>query len=324
MSSNIPLILYHANCADGFGAAFAAWKQYGTDGAEYRAIAYGDTITPEEVSGREVYILDFSFPRDVMEMIVANAADTIWLDHHKSAFEMWTGNWYKGKQHFQSSEKLHVRLDDSKSGAMIAWEYFVSDKPTEIPILIQMLDDYDRWVFAIEGTKEFQKALWSLTPWDFDQWNDMLFDEIIEVMVREGAAILRAHDQNVAGVVEAASTSCDIPGFESMPTQAGSQFNIHQPSVPDMMTYPVLYQGLAANCPKHLASDVGHKLATTCGTYGLCWYQQSDGRINVSLRSNGDYDVTVIAKMFGGGGHKNAAGFTTSMSVLQSWRGKPA
>lgn len=33
------------------------------------------------------------------------------------------------------------------------------------------------------------------------------------------------------------------------------------------------------------------------------------GLISVSLRSKGDYDVTSVAKMFGGGGHRNAAGF---------------
>lgn len=35
-----PLVLYHANCADGFGAAFAAWLKLG-DEAEYVACSYG-------------------------------------------------------------------------------------------------------------------------------------------------------------------------------------------------------------------------------------------------------------------------------------------
>ena len=53
-----------------------------------------------------------------------------------------------------------VILDSNKSGAMLAWEYF--HPGTEVPMFIQHIDDYDRWVFAIEGTKAFQKALWSL------------------------------------------------------------------------------------------------------------------------------------------------------------------
>jgi hypothetical protein len=145
----------------------------------------------------------------------------------------------------------------------------------------------------------------------------MLYGEIVALMVREGAAILRAHEQNVAGVVASAATPCNIPTWLS--TVVSSPFDVHQPMVPTTASRLGFWPGLAANCPKHLASDVGHILANESGTYGLCWYQQSDGRVNVSLRSNGDYDVTCIAKQFGGGGHKNAAGFTTSVLTLQSW-----
>ena len=60
-----PLVIYHANCTDGFGAAFAAWLKFG-DEAEYRACHYGQECFQdgETVHNREVYILDFSFPRD--------------------------------------------------------------------------------------------------------------------------------------------------------------------------------------------------------------------------------------------------------------------
>jgi nanoRNase/pAp phosphatase (c-di-AMP/oligoRNAs hydrolase) len=37
------------------------------------------------------------------------------------------------------------------------------------------------------------------------------------------------------------------------------------------------------------------------------------------LRSNGDYDVSAIAKAFGGGGHKNAAGFEVQVETLLEW-----
>jgi oligoribonuclease NrnB/cAMP/cGMP phosphodiesterase (DHH superfamily) len=45
------------------------------------------------------------------------------------------------------------------------------------------------------------------------------------------------------------------------------------------------------------------------------WYQQGDGMIKVSLRSE-NVDVAAIAVTYGGGGHKNAAGFHMS---LGSW-----
>ena len=77
--------------------------------------------------------------------------------------------------------------------------------------------------------------------------------------------------------------------------------------------------GLAANCPSHLTSDVGHELANQSGTFGLLWRIDKDNTCICSLRSNGDYDVSAIAKAFGGGGHKNAAGFTIDIQTLLAW-----
>lgn len=51
-------------------------------------------------------------------------------------------------------------------------------------------------------------------------------------------------------------------------------------------------------------------LAQKSGTYGATYYSTKDGSLKWSLRSTGNYDVSAIAKDFGGGGHKNAAGFT--------------
>ena len=67
--------------------------------------------------------------------------------------------------------------------------------------------------------------------------------------------------------------------------------------------------GLAINAPAEYASEVGNLLATRSGTFGAVWSYWGGGKYQVSLRSNGNFDVSTIAKYFGGGGHKNAAGF---------------
>ena len=137
----------------------------------------------------------------------------------------------------------------------------------------------------------------------------------------EGAAILRAHDANVQAVVKGAGRTCKLSGGEIYATSANT------PSVAkgyEMGGYLQGYEfdkveGLAANCPPHLASDVGHQLATASGTYGLLWYINKEGKCLCSLRSNGDYDVSAIARAFGGGGHKNAAGFEVDIQTLLEW-----
>lgn len=305
-----PLVIYHANCADGFGAAFAAWLKLG-DEAEYLPMQYGKLdmeCIDTSIRERDIYILDFSFPRDVMDSLISTAKRIVWLDHHKTAFETWCPNQFPAQCH-QSGPTRYIMLDNNKSGAMIAWEYF--HPHNEVPMLIKHIDDYDRWQFKLEGTKEFNKALWSYAPWTFERWKDMFTNNPYPVNIgglyAEGAAILRAHDQNVQSVVKGGARACSIATLVK--------------AEPD--TAPMagcLYPGLAANCPPFLTSDVGHELANQSGTFGLCWTLNKDKPVaNCSLRSNGDYDVSAIAKAFGGGGHKNAAGFEVPIETLLGW-----
>ena len=51
MKNNI--VLYHAGCPDGFGAAWACWKKFG-DNAEYMPVSHGSP--PPNVEGKNVYI----------------------------------------------------------------------------------------------------------------------------------------------------------------------------------------------------------------------------------------------------------------------------
>lgn len=85
-----PIILYHANCDDSFGAAYSAWMHFG-DNAEYRPVQYGDPVSVEPLIGRQVYILDFSFSPDTILAMSQVATQITLLDHHKSAAEQWQG-----------------------------------------------------------------------------------------------------------------------------------------------------------------------------------------------------------------------------------------
>lgn len=301
-----PLVIYHADCTDGFGAAFAAWLRLG-DAAEYLPIQYNKDTSPdmmaEKCRDREVYILDFSFERKVMEHIFQTAKGVLWLDHHKTAFEMWCGDFVKGATFTEKSyQGLHyVLLNDNKSGAFLAWEYF--HPSTEVPALIRHIDDRDRWQFKLEGSRELHAALQSYKPWSFEQWRDNFwspytgdpayFEEELKRLLSDGAAILRAQEQNIASMLKQAR-KCRITG------SAG------------------YVDGLALNAPIH-QSEIGHELANQSGTYGLVWYMGADARVKCSLRSNGDYDVSAIARTFSGGGHRNASGMEVSVKELMSW-----
>lgn len=296
-----PLVIYHADCTDGFGAAFAAWKSMGDD-AEYVPCRYGG-INPANLADltddREVYILDFSFPRVQMDSLFTNAKRVVWLDHHKTAFEMWCDNGERKHYHCLLDDRAqhHITLDNDKSGALLAWEYF--HPGTEVPMLIQHIDDRDRWQWRLKGSAEIHAALSSYQPWTFEQWKEGLADnDWYGQLWTEGAAILRAQKQYVERMAKQAR-KCKIVIRTEQYGCTGED-------------------GLATNTPIH-QSEVGHELANQSGTYGLVFYLASDGRVRCSLRSNGEYDVSAIARSFGGGGHRNAAGFETDVETLMGW-----
>ena len=321
-----PLVIYHASCADGFAAAFAAWLKLGDD-AEYVPMQYGHAPIDSMLGkDRKVYILDFSLPKPQMEQLLRVAKKVVWLDHHKSALEMWCGGSPEDGVYMCSiggSEQRHfIRLHNEKSGAVLAWEYFHSG--TEIPMFIKHIDDYDRWQFKLVGTKAFNKALWSFAPWSFEDWkvrylngtnlwSGELAGSDLTSYIEQGKAILRAHDQNVQSVVKNATRKCEIPFDEE------GALDCVEPRLEWNNGGYWMVHGLAANCPPHLHSDVGHGLANQSGTFGLCWFIDKENVCRCSLRSNGDYDVSTIAKAFGGGGHKNAAGFTIDIQTLLGW-----
>ena len=62
------------------------------------------------------------------------------------------------------------------------------------------------------------------------------------------------------------------------------------------------------NCTCLNGNKIGKELAETAN-FGLTWFERKDDIIQFSLWSIGDRDVSKIAVRFGGGGHKNAAGF---------------
>ena len=315
-----PLVIYHDSCTDGFAAAYAAYTVFGNS-AEYFPCQYGKRAAAFDldVTDREVYILDFSLPFATMLQLFAHACRVVWLDHHKTAFEMWgtdngSGNIEEFKRVDQLFDGKHpVVLDNHKCGAILAWEYF--HPGGAVPEIFKYIDDYDRWIFQYEDTKAIQQALRCFTPWTFEQWDTWCskWNDVCPHLLSGGQLLLRNHEQQVAGTVKSASMPCRV-----VPTVIDSSASYRSPWTwtPEDVCCA---EGLAANCPPHLQSSVGNALAKESGTFGLLWTVNKDGQCLCSLRSIGDYDVSAIAKVFGGGGHKNAAGFSTTLPVLMAW-----
>lgn len=289
-----PLVIYHRNCLDGFGAAFAAWKYFGTEGAEYQALDYAEREeylalmhNNGKFDGRSIYILDFSFKREDTNRLISTCASTVWLDHHEAAFKDWAPE-SDLQLYGLVDDGVEIVLDNNKSGAVLAWEYFyplfapgpITDEENYVPLFLQYIQDRDLWRFSLPGTKDFTAGLSSL-PQDFEVWDDLLVIENVIGLRQKGNVINEYYQTQLERAVAATKESCNIFGAE----------------------------GLCCNLPPMFASEAGHILAKESGTYGATWFKDKDGNIKWSLRSIGDYNVSELAKNMGGGGHRNAAGF---------------
>ncbi len=263
-------ILYHANCYDGFGAAWAAWKALG-DGAKYYPIAYGDSPPPLiNADQGKLYLLDFTFPRQTL-LSLAKEFDIVVLDHHKTA---------QG----DLADLPFARFDVDKSGAVLAWEHFHPGTP--IPELVRYLQDRDLWQFRLPRSREIAAWLRSY-PMDFRIWDGLVWDVIDDARywqaASEGEAILRFQCEMV-----------DVMCRNAWVTKIGDHW------VP--VTNATIF-----------FSEVGERLCELNPgmPFAAYYLDRADGKRQWGLRSRGGFDVSAVAKAFGGGGHTAAAGFTS-------------
>jgi len=176
-------VIYHGNCYDGFGAAWAAWRALG-DTAEYRPALYGDVPPPLiNADQGKLYLLDFSFPREILLQLSKEFDITI-LDHHKTAQADLDGLPF-------------AIFNLSKSGAMLAWEHFHPDRLA--PPMIAYIEDRDLWKFDLPHSREIA-ALMRSWPFDFKSWTRVERELRVsfEDCVSEGRAILRFQQQQVS------------------------------------------------------------------------------------------------------------------------------
>jgi oligoribonuclease NrnB/cAMP/cGMP phosphodiesterase (DHH superfamily) len=216
-----PIIIYHANCPDGFGAAWSFWKKYGED-ADYHAAIHGEP--PPEVTDREVYIIDFSYSREITETLAQSAKKIVILDHHKTAKENLDGLPY-------------FEYDVTHSGAYLAWRYLFGEQ--NVPKLILAIEDRDLWNWKISDSKLLLTVLDS-HPYDFQAWDElsskMELDspEYLNVLM-EGVAISRYSSAVIKQILKTAHTlkilGQDIPAVNSpyFQSEMGATLSLGQP-----------------------------------------------------------------------------------------------
>jgi oligoribonuclease NrnB/cAMP/cGMP phosphodiesterase (DHH superfamily) len=266
-------VLYHGDCRDGFGAAYAIWKKLKDQSVTYIPCHHGSPL-PEITIDKDttIYVVDFSFDRDVLIQWNKEAAQVLVIDHHITARE--------------NLENLSfAKFDLDHSGAILVWKHFHGEK-TSPPEFLKHIEDMDLWTFGMKGTKRICAAINSY-PQDFEIWDTFASAEGLERLHREGAVIHRFVEQQVKQLCKEA-TSIDFEDYKNIPAVNSSLF-------------------VSETCAELL------KIYPDAPFSAAFFQVEKDRRVFSLRSRKGGTDVAELAKKFGGGGHPSASGFSITI-----------
>ena len=169
---------------------------------------------------------------------------------------------------------VKIDIDTEYCGAVLVWQHFYPKQ--KVPLLLQHIQDQDLLRFELPDTRAIMAAVFSL-EYDLGIYKGLITNSI-DHLIPEGEKILVSQVNSAKRLAKAAK-----PLFV-----AGHL-------VP------------AVNAPWFMSDQVCELIAGD-EKFSVCYYIRG-GMVEFSLRSNGDFDVSRIAKLLGGGGGKKSAGF---------------
>ena len=265
---------YHTDMDGKCAGAIVYWGQNPPNkkyDLECIPINYKDDFPFDKIEKNEiVYIVDFSLQKDgEWEKLLEITKNIIWIDHHKTAIE-------KAPKEIQKLPGIRM---DGVAGCVLTWQYFHPNQ--KLPRIVELLGDYDIWAFKFgEDTNRLQAGirLWEHDP-EHPNWSEWFKDYAdMKQEIEAGYCALKYRDNYYASIIKGWSFWAEFEGHKAICCNAGSVSSQLFDSVKedyDLMI-PFVFDGKQ-------------------------W--------TVSLYTKKDIDCSEIAKKYGGGGHKQAAGF---------------
>ena len=272
-------IIYHQtspgiDCPDGIASAWVTHKVF--PDAEIIGASYQGEM-PQVNEGDRLIIVDFSFSAEILESWADKGCEITIIDHHKTALNDLA----------QLSDRILQKFDMNQCGATLAWRYFLTEEP--MPVFLEYVRDRDLWNFELEKTEEIYEAVAHIGRSFalFDALEPLSRQQLIEAFAPLGERLLAPKRQRISEIAKTAEWK-KIAG----------------------------HKVLAVEIPQEearLASDVCSKLynENLDSPFVMAYSKNKEEGWNLSFRSNkkvGNFDVSAIARQFGGGGHHNASG----------------
>lgn len=288
---NRALIIYHKNCMDGLASAYITKEalSYSNDkyffftDIETLPLQYGEEeylLNEMKLNKSDtIYFVDFSLKRDKMIELSKKVNIINVLDHHKTA-----------KTELENIEdeveNITVIFDMEKCGATICYDYFMQLLPKEFPNreLFEYIEDRDLGKWELELSKEISAGLrWLVNTNDIEQFADIAqrYKDEKNKLEYIGKIVTLQQQREVESKIK--------------------------------KTKDITLEGINFKClnATENISEIGNAICTTYNTPALVYFITEKDEVVCSLRSIDTLeDVSVVANALGGGGHRNACGFT--------------
>lgn len=181
-------------------------------------------------------------------------------------------------------ENVEVNFNMNESGATLTWLYFY-DEP--IPEIFEYIKDRDLWNWKLPDSREINEALAFLVkPNDIQSFMDNAFIPL-ETLKEIGSTLLKNKNQQVQSKLT---------------------------KVTDLSLGNIDFKLI--NVTENI-SELGNAICIEYNKPALMYFITQDMKVVCSLRSTNDLpDVSTVAVTFGGGGHRNACGFTVDLPTF--------
>lgn len=271
---------YHS--ADLDGKCSAAVVKHCVPTAELIPIDYGQVFHWSSIKSNDVvYMVDFALQPFSDMVKLNNMCNLIWIDHHKTAIE----DYERSEETFKGNLRIGI------GACALTWEWLSC---LNVPLFIKLLAEYDVWDHHDPLTLPFQ---YGMRLYDTDPhasvWVRLLRDkEFVQDIVENGRIIINYKSEQDKIQASAKCFFTEFEGLECLVANHGPSNSKFFDSLWDSTKYDAM----------------------------IMFYWKKD-HWSVSLYTyKPDVDVSVIAKKYGGGGHKGAAGFQAAV-LPPNWLG---
>lgn len=315
------LIIYHKNCQDGIFSAYQFWLRnpnaYFIDLDYYfinnhtskeilEYILTNNNLPIDDISylkDIELYIADFSLPYNVIKDFSAIFKSILILDHHKTSFEDFKSN---GTVEIIQNNWKKINLfpnctfiySDKESGTKLTYKYLnnvINDN--KIPKYIKLVSDRDMWEFNFKETNLFYYGIEFVKPKSFNEL-DIYINERCHDLLKYGKYVETNLNNYIKSLTGSQLIYINCVDTSTNKNTRGGLINAELRHASELGNYIVTHKELEHNLDFCIIFIIKRNI------------------VSCSIRSRKEFDCSLIAKKYNGGGHKNSAGFNLKFDEL--------